>query len=752
MAGTMAARSLLALAVLGAAANAAPGGGALLQTWENDLVAAGGKGRDTPITRVVKLLEGMSETLKKEMDEDESLNKQLGCWCNNNKYEKDQSTTASTAKISELEATIEAATAKSSELTTSISELEAELASDKNALAEATALRNKQLAEFQGMETDSIQALENLKAAITVLSKHQGSVKSTVEGGAVFKSEKDSWGFVQTGKDLPSWTEQHESNHMERSLSDFMDSHGFDASGDASAALAADRAAAKKSLRGDVAAFSQGSASDDVIVQRALKSAQAFMQAHHQEQYMPSYNSQSGEIFGVLNQLKEQMEGNLGEAQKEEANRAGAFAELREAKSAEISNGEKMAEQKEDELATTNNNLAEAKEDLKQEQAVLAEDTKFLATLTTTCAEADKNFAARKQARLDEITAVTQTINILQDDDARDAMSSTYNGAAFIQLSARRHRLSSKDARHKAALALRQVALKTKNPNLAVLATTVELDAFTKVKKAIDDMVATLRVQQADEVKKNDWCGSEIQSNEMNTAKTTDYKADLEAQKAQLESDVKTLEEGIFEAKTQISQLQLDLQRATEDRKAENKDFQTTVADQAAVVEVLKKALDKLATFYDSEFLQKSQKSAQTPPVPQMEYSKSAGSTGVMSMIEKLIQDAKSLMADSKKSEQESQAAYEATVASTNMSVDALSKEVVSKTKAQVKANKDKLETVSDISDTQKELDGLGKYSGELHAECDYVMKNFGARQEARAQEIEALQQAKQILSGASLQ
>ena len=44
-------------------------------------------------------------------------------------------------------------------------ELETELAADKKALAEATALRNKQLAEFQGMETDSIQALENLKAA-----------------------------------------------------------------------------------------------------------------------------------------------------------------------------------------------------------------------------------------------------------------------------------------------------------------------------------------------------------------------------------------------------------------------------------------------------------------------------------------------------------------------------------------------------------------------------------------------------------
>ena len=35
------------------------------------------------------------------------------------------------------------------------------------------------------------------------------------------------------------------------------------------------------------------------------------------------------------------------------------------------------------------------------------------------------------------------------------------------------------------------------------------------------------------------------------------------------------------------------------------------------MIEVLKKALDKLATFYDSEFLQTGVK--QTPPVAQME-------------------------------------------------------------------------------------------------------------------------------------
>merc|ERR1719517_378490 len=73
------------------------------------------------------------------------------------------------------------------------------------------------------------------------------------------------------------------------------------------------------------------------------------------------------------------------------------------------------------------------------------------------------------------------------------------------------------------------------------------------------------------------------------------------------------------------------------------------------------------------------------------------------------------------------------------------------KTAAKVQAEKDKLETESDHSDTVKELEELAKYNAELHAECDSLLKNFNSRQKERGEEIEALQQAKQILNGASL-
>merc|ERR1719482_2135528 len=266
-----------------------------------------------------------------------------------------------------------------------------------------------------------------------------------------------------------------------------------------------------------------------------------------------------------------------------------------------------------------------------------------------------------------------------------------------------------------------------------MLATSVELDAFTKVKAMIDKMIETLKTQNADEVKKNDWCKESLQENEMATMKTKDLKADLEAKIGELEATIKTLSEEIQKAKDDISNLQVELQRASEDRKQENLDFQTTVADPTATAEILNKALDRLATFYDEAAFTQVHAGArkQTPPVPQMEYSKSKGAGGVMSMIEKLIYDTKDIKAKSQKAESEAQAAYEALVADTNDSIADLTKAITSKTKAKAQAKKDLSSTQGDLADTATEIENLGKYNADMHGECDYVLKNFDIRQQA---------------------
>jgi len=722
----------------------------LLQTWGKELDRVSGGAKDTPVTRVVGLLQNMMKELQRDMDQDESQYKELSCWCSNNTYEKTEAVKASEAKIDELESKIESLTARSSELATTIEELNAQYAADKKALDEATALREKQLGEFHGMEKDSIQALENLKAAIEVLAKHQGpgnAPESSVAGGAIFKTERDSWSLLATdSKEFP-WALSH-ADRDARSLANFMRMSGLDDAGSAVSAPSADGKPIGRhgflQQKGEQREASHAGLSEDeaAIVRAAMKTASAFMQAH--QGYYPAYNSQSGEIFGILRQLKEQMEGELSESQKLEQERAAAFAELRSAKEAELANGYKMSEQKEDEKAQTDNDLAEAKEDLGQEKAILGEDQLFLNNLGETCAEASKNFDARKQQRLLEMQAVAETINILQQDEARDAMSSTYTAPSFVQRSAR-----GGGARAAAAQALRRHAKALRSPELSILATSVELDSFTRVKKAIDKMIAMLKQQQEDEVKHNDWCKDELHENEMSTAKHTDKREDIEAHLAELVSAIKGHDDAIAAAKAEIASLQLNLQRASEDRKAENMDFQKTVADQTVTIEVLKKALDRLATYYD--LAQTGASRRQTPPVPQKEYAPNKGSTGVMEMIEKLVHEAESLRAESRKGEVQAQAAYEQTIADTNASVEAQQKEVASRSQARAQALKDKLLAESDHADTVRELDGLAKYNGELHSSCDYFLKNFEVRQSGRQAEIEALQQAKQILSGAAL-
>merc|ERR1719491_2561473 len=119
----------------------------------------------------------------------------------------------------------------------------------------------------------------------------------------------------------------------------------------------------------------------------------------------------------------------------------------------------------------------------------------------------DKEWEERQKMRQDEIVAVSQAIAILSSDDARDTFSATYN-PSFMQVS-KEH-----ENRREAASRVLANAAK-KHPALAELAYSVRLDPFTKVKKAIDDMVASLLKEKAEEIKHKDFCLDEFQKNEL---------------------------------------------------------------------------------------------------------------------------------------------------------------------------------------------------------------------------------------------
>merc|ERR1711941_212274 len=142
---------------------------------------------------------------------------------------------------------------------------------------------------------------------------------------------------------------------------------------------------------------------------------------------------------------------------------------------------------------------------------------------------------------------------------------------------------------------------KVNNPRLSALAAKVRLDAFTKVKKAIDDMVAQLLKEKEDEIKHKDFCVDEFNTNELQTEKKEREKADLTAKIEDLELTIKQLTEAIDALKSEIAEMQVQLKRAGEDREKENKEFQMTVADQRETQKLLQAALGVLKEVYSKQ-------------------------------------------------------------------------------------------------------------------------------------------------------
>merc|ERR1712012_59936 len=221
---------------------------------------------------------------------------------------------------------------------------------------------------------------------------------------------------------------------------------------------------------------------------------------------------------------------------------------------------------------------------------------------------------------------------------------------------------------------------------------------------------------------------------------------------------IKTLTEEIA-LEAEIADLQVQLKRAGEDREKENKVFQTTVADQRETQKLLKAALGVLGEFYGKKAAAaslvqgKRQEPVGPPPPAGFEtYTKNSASGGVMGLLQQIINDAKAMEAETIRSEEDAQKAYEDFVKETNGSIEAKSKEIVDKKEIKAKSESDLVDAKEAKAAAELELEQLSNYNAELHQSCDFVMKNFEVRQTARDEEVEALRQAKAILSGAKFE
>merc|ERR1719446_1732982 len=309
----------------------------------------------------------------------------------------------------------------------------------------------------------------------------------------------------------------------------------------------------------------------------------------------------------------------------------------------------------------------------------------------------------------------------------------------------------------------------------------------------IDDMVVTLKQEQTDDDNKKEYCQQQFDQSD-------DKKKSLEHSISNLETSIEDTKEGIAATQEDIKSLTAAIKaldkavaEATEQRKEENEAYTELMAADSAAKELIGFAANRLNKFYNPKLYKAPPKReltaedratlaaggtlpptptpggiagtgitvlaevsqhgvAKPPPPPEAPGAfkkKTEESNGVIAMIDLLIKDLDKEMTVATTEEKDAQADYEEFMKDSANKRAEDSKNLGDKeaTLADMQARLQK-ETDEKAADS-KELAATMQYIASLHAECDWLLKYFDVRAEARANEVDALGKAKAVLNGA---
>jgi len=505
------------------------------------------------------------------------------------------------------------------------------------------------------------------------------------------------------------------------------------------------------------------------------------------------YQPASGQIVGILKNMKDEMEKSIGEAKSAEESAVSSFGELKAAKNKEIAATTEAIEsltKRSGELAVSIVQNKNASEDAAEEAADASE---FLANLKKNCASKAGEWEERQATRANELEAIAKAIAILNEDDALDLFKKTLKtpktvvtqAAAFLQKSAGKsadltkvHSMvaAMKGNKVSAGVALMQNSMLSE---IKSMQKSGKVD-FSKVLKMIDDMVALLVKEQKDDESSKKFCEVEFDTSDDEQKKLTGEVKSLDSAIAQMKDEIEALKADIAATTDKVNSLDNTVAEATEQRKKENSEFTSTLQANNMAIELIGKAKNKLLQFYNPDLatsetpVQKSlgdqladgsfndNEMTQAAPVFVQVKAEDAPSTweggytnkdqksgSIMALMDKLAGELKTDVKESQFEEKESQKDYEELLGEAQKTRADDVKSISDKNAAKADLEVSVTETKRTHSLKTTALAEVGQYIADLHRQCDFVVATFEERREARTNEVEGLKKAKAVLSGA---
>lgn len=657
-----------------------------------------------PIRKVIALLQMMEQKTREEGEQRQELFDKFMCYCKSSKESLAKSVASATDRMPQLESSIQEATAMKQQLSEELKQHMVEREEAQKAMDTAQALGAEQSRTLLAEQTELKSNINALSQAMTAIKKNTGN-------------------FLQTG-----------AASVLRKLS-----------------LSMDMATSDRDL---LASFLVGE--DGVSA------------------------PQSGEIFGILQEMHDEMERDLKKVMDQAASVLMETESLIAAKKREIAAASVAIEDKtkrEGELAVK---IVGMKGELENCQEGLAKDQQFLVDLEKSCQVKTQEWALYQKMQSEELVAISETIKLLNDDDALDLFKKTLPNpaASFLQL-----QVTSKDIRNRAVDILRAVPSKDARLDLLEMAVRGQKQGFDEIIAKIDDLATLLREEQKQDENKQAFCLSEIDKTEDKLKAAMRGVSDKQAVIADAEDSLEEITATIQALLSSIQELDKQVAEATQARKEEHAASVSELAQNSAAKSLLEMAKNKMNKFYNAKLFKESsapkteedrivanmggsmlstkeeesrrqlgfeQRLGKQPEADLKYEKKSAEHGGAVAMIEMLREDLIAKIAELETEEKMAQADYEKYIedSASKRALDAKAMADQEGAKAELEGNlhedKESEGAQKDlVVTTKKELEGL-------HADCDWLLKNFELRRQARANEQDSISKAKAVLSGAS--
>jgi hypothetical protein len=675
---------------------------------------------------------------KKEKQDEQVRFASYSQFCKSTAEEKTKSIASGKEAIEQLTAAISKAEADASVLGKEITQHEADVVQFKSELEKATEERKKEKAAFTEAHKEYTESIDSVERALAHLEKNlPGAAASFAQTHSVFA-------LLQTnGQVMPQKTR--------KVLMSFLQIHDPDM--------------AKKARE----ALLQEAAEEGVDVAPPE---------------VATYESSSGGIVEMIEELGSKFEDERMELEKREANAKNAYVMMSKDLTSSIQEAEMMIGSKKSTKATRLEDAAEAKGDLADTQAAVAEDSKFLADLNSECEQKTFDYEQRQIVRTGEIEAIGKAIEIMSSPEVaagaahtlfvQRAIFGTPPGVSLAQLRSTDQSSKQQDV----ATFLQQRSKMVNSRLLALMAQRASSDPFKKVKKMIQDMIQKLMEEANEAADHKAFCDAEMSTNKQTrdskTTESEELKADIEG----FTADIAKLGEEITDLASQISAIDAAVAKATSDRDAEKAKNTATISDSEIAYEAVTQAITVLKEFYEKAatpveqpapikgpikwdpraiqlmkpamFIQTgSSTQGRQPGSPEMEEGAytGMGNGGVLGLMEVCQSDFEKLISETSATEAEAAKVYDEFMADSDQ--DKAVKNADQKHKMTAKTGKEsKLATAKkDLRITEEELAAAMAYYEKLKPSCEEKVMSYEEKVAQRKAEIESLKEALEILS-----